>query len=105
MEAQQRPIGYWVKQLDQLIEDGFAAALAEHRLARRHWQVLSVLRRSPTDQAGLTVALAPFWEGTGPALPDIRDDLRQRGWLVGDSGSLTLTAAGEQAHAAVTTRV
>ena len=87
-----RPIGYWLKHLDRLIDDSFSRALAADELTRRHWQVLNTAARGPASPAELTQALEPFLRGdpaqlattvdissaarlgqprsTGPALPD-----------------------------------
>ena len=35
MELQQRPIGYWLKHLDRLIDQAAERALAEEHLTRR----------------------------------------------------------------------
>ena len=61
MELQERPIGYWLKHLDRLIEQASERALAEEHLTRRHWQIMNVLRKSPLGPAALADALRPFW--------------------------------------------
>jgi hypothetical protein len=105
MESQQRPIGYWVKELDRRIEDTFTAALAEHQLTRRHWQALTVLRQRPADLDAVTEALAPFWDGTGPAARQVLDDLVRRDWIFDDGGSFTLSEAGRQGYEVAAARV
>ena len=56
----QRPIGYWLKHLDRLIETTFSRTLAGQGLTRRHWQVLNTLAHGPASPADLTKALNPF---------------------------------------------
>jgi len=57
----QRPIGYWVKTVDRLIDDEFAAAAREVGLTRRQWQILNVLAERPgATREEIARALAPF---------------------------------------------
>jgi hypothetical protein len=46
VEENRRPIGYWLKHLDRLIEDTFERTLSMEGLTRRHWQVLNTLERT-----------------------------------------------------------
>jgi hypothetical protein len=98
----ERPIGYWLKHLDRLIEDAAERAFAEEKLTRRHWQIMNVLRQSPQDEAGLTEALSPFWTVDAVTLAEVTTELTTRGWV---TGRYALTAAGETAHAAVAEKV
>ena len=98
----ERPIGYWLKHLDRLIEDAMERAFAEKKLTRRHWQILNVLSRSPQDEAGLIKALSPFWTADAITLAEVTTDLTTRGWL---TGHYALTEAGETAHASVAGKV
>ena len=38
-----RPIGYWLKKLDRLIDEQFERQLSEAGLSRRQWQLLNLL--------------------------------------------------------------
>ncbi|HEU4909957.1 MAG TPA: hypothetical protein VFT17_13930, partial [Propionibacteriaceae bacterium] len=42
-----RPIGYWLKKLDGLIDAEFERQLGEASLSRRQWQVLSLIEDGP----------------------------------------------------------
>ena len=53
MDQLQRPIGYWLKHLDRLIEASFERIFADEGLTRRDWQVLSTLDAAPMDDGGL----------------------------------------------------
>jgi len=98
----ERPIGYWLKHLDRLIDGAMDRAFADEGVTRRHWQILNILRRSPHDAAGLTDALRPFWTDDAITLDEVTGDMARRGWL---TGTYTLTPAGEAAHAAVERKV
>ena len=101
-----RPIGYWLKHLDRLIDDSFSRALAADELTRRHWQVLNTAARGPASPAELTQALEPFLRGDPAQLATTVDDLIRRGWVSRDQHDrLCLTAAGRTAHQVTRQRV
>ena len=102
----ERPIGYWLKHLDRLIEAALERAFAEHKLTRRHWQIMNVLRESPQQQAGLTEATRPFWGPGAITLDEVTSELTRRGWLTQDNtGRYALTPVGQAGHAAVEQKV
>ena len=102
----ERPIGYWLKHLDRLIEAAAERAFAEEKLTRRHWQIMNILRESPQNAAGLTRAIRPFWGPGAITLDEVTGELARRGWLTqDDAGRYTLTPAGQAGHAAVETKV
>jgi hypothetical protein len=98
----ERPIGYWLKHLDRLIDDAMDRALVAEGVTRRHWQVLNILRESPADAAGIRDALRPFLTEGASTLDEVTGDMARRGWL---TGSYALTPAGEAVHAAVRRKV
>jgi DNA-binding MarR family transcriptional regulator len=55
-----RPIGFWLKLVDRLIDEQFAHTLDEHGVTRRQWQLLNVLAQRPATTAELDAAIAPF---------------------------------------------
>jgi DNA-binding MarR family transcriptional regulator len=55
-----RPIGFWLKLVDRLIDEQFASTLEEHGVTRRQWQLLNVLSREPATVMHLDAAVAPF---------------------------------------------
>ncbi len=104
--ATERPIGYWLKHLDRLIEAAAERTFAEEKLTRRHWQTMNVLREFPQDAVGLTRAIRPFWGPGAITLDEVTGELARRGWLTqDDAGRYTLTLAGQAGHAAVETKV
>jgi DNA-binding MarR family transcriptional regulator len=97
--ASRRPIGYWLKHLDRLIEDTFSRTLAEQGLTRRHWQVLNTLARDPASPAELTKALEPFLGDDQAGQAAVVADLIRRDWASPDQdGRLRLTGHGRTAH-------
>ncbi len=82
--AEERPIGWWVRRLDALLEEAVDAVVTGEGLTRRHWQVLHSL-------------------ATGTELEDDVDtvvsDLVGRGWVVRlGTGRVGLTPDGAAAH-------
>lgn len=104
-----RPIGYWLKHLDGLIERQLDVTLADAGLSRRHWQVLNLLKDQPAARQAVAAALAPFWDEAGSdlaAVLDGPDGLVARDLVAVDAaGTLSLTAAGQAARGAAATRV
>jgi hypothetical protein len=95
-----KPIGYWLKHLDNLLDEQFGATLAGLDVSRRDWQVLNTLSRGQ----GLEVALAPFWAAGEPGLSEVLAALQQRGWTATDE-PLALTDAGRAAHTDLAHRI
>lgn len=61
--TEQRPIGYWVKLVDQLIDRQFERTIDDHGVTRRQWQLLNVLARGVSTVEQLDEAIAPFLAG------------------------------------------
>lgn len=122
----ERPIGYWVKLLDRLIDESFDSVLGDTGLGRRHWQLLNVVGAEPTSRADIDRALAPFRaertrrdrpgayrDRTDPRddQPDVGitaalDDLHRLGWArATPDGRWALTAAGTAAAETLRERV
>lgn len=87
MKPEDRPIGYWLRELDRRIEDAFVSTLDAAGLRRRHWQVLNGL--GPDD---------PFWGPGEQPYANVVADLTRRGWVTPDGA---LTPDGESARAAI----
>ena len=55
-----RPLGYWLRLVDRLIDEQFAMTLEEHGITRRQWQLMNVLAQAPASVTELDAAIAPF---------------------------------------------
>jgi hypothetical protein len=99
-----KPIGYWLKHLDNLLDEQFAATLAGLGVGRRDWQVLNTLSRGPATRQDLEAALAPFWVAGEPNLARVFKELHQRGWTTADE-PLALTDTGRAAHTELAQRI
>jgi hypothetical protein len=97
-----KPIGFWLKHLDGLIDRTFDHVLGRSGLQRRHWQVLNTVHDggAGAGRAEVAEALRPFWATHGgPSQREIVDDLMTRGWLRADGEAYALTDQGRRAHA------
>jgi hypothetical protein len=99
----QKPIGYWLKTLDRLIDENFDRALAAEGVQRRHWQILNVVKTSPASKAKIAPALDPFWTGGAIMLDEALADMTRRGWITGQEPR-QLTQGGEAALDAIRER-
>ena len=80
----QRPIGFWLKIVNQRLDDQFAATLDEHGVTREQWQSLNVLAR----------------DGASADLEDSSEELAElveSGWIVVAPSGWTLTERGQGA--------
>jgi DNA-binding MarR family transcriptional regulator len=101
-----RPLGYWLKHLDHLIEEAFEQTLAAHGLTRRHWQVLHTVAATPRSVADLEDELGLFLRDDPGSLTALVDDLTHRGWVDRtEAGRIQLTPEGRRGHGAVQRQV
>lgn len=95
----QRPIGFWVKLVDRLIDQGFDSLLQQQHLTRRHWQVLNMLAGGPRTVEEIDRQVAPFLDSRAPSARPVLEELRERGWVVSSADDRAeLSAAGHQVH-------
>ena len=94
-----RPIGFWLKLVDRLLDEGFERLLDGAGLTRRHWQVLTALQTGPVTGQELDARLAPFLDEREPTTGPVVDDLAGRGWATRTAdGRAAVTPAGAAAH-------
>ncbi len=91
----ERPIGWWVKRLDALLEEALDSVVAAEGLTRLHWQVLHSLAGGVDQETEVVAALADL---SGDASAVVAD-LAARGWVDRPrAGILHLTTEGVAAH-------
>jgi hypothetical protein len=98
-----RPVGWWVKEADRLLDQAFDDALAGTGVDRRGWQVLATAARQPVGRADLLDALAAF--DAREVLERAVAEVAAHGWIEDTEGALRLTPAGRAQHEALRTRV
>ena len=94
--ADQRPIGFWLKLVDRLLDEQFAATLDEHGVTREQWQLLNVLARgeSPDGLPGLADDLAELSESDWVSVAPGGYQITERGH--GALDRLTNVVAGQR---------
>ena len=97
MSDDNKPIGWWLKEVDRRLEASFEQVLAADGLNRRQWQILNAARGEET----IAVAIAPFLCGDPAELAALTEPLITRGWLADDR----LTPAGRVALTELTEKV
>lgn len=97
MSDDNKPIGWWLKEVDRLLEASFEQVLAADGLTRCQWQALNAAAGPET----VATAFAPFLTGDPAELAAVVDPLVERGWLSGDR----LTPTGAAALQVLSTKV
>jgi hypothetical protein len=98
----QRPIGFWLKLVDRLIDEQFATTLDEHGVTRRQWQLLNVLSQGSASLAELDAAIAPFLAGAkdvaaAESSAEHLTELVESEWVAVDSEAYAITDRGSTA--------
>ena len=91
----ERPIGYWLKKLDRLIDEQFEQQLGEVGLSRRQWQLLNLLENGPRSAPELEGKLEPFVQDSPDELSDALSGLITRGWAESQDNVVRLTETGQ----------
>ena len=95
--ADQRPIGYWLRLVDGLIDEQFAQTLDEHGVTRMQWQLLNVLARGQASVEMLDAAVAPFLVAGGETTIDHLTELIESAWVDATPTGYELTERGHGA--------
>ncbi len=94
-----RPIGFWLKLVDRLLDEGFDRLLGGAGLTRRHWQTLTALQAGPATVQELDTSLAPFLDDQEPTTRPVLNDLVARGWAAWTADDQAAsTPAGAAGH-------
>jgi hypothetical protein len=95
--ADQRPIGYWLRLVDGLINEQFAQTLDEHGVTRMQWQLLNVLARGQASVEMLDAAVTPFLVPGGETTLDHLTELIESAWVDATPTGYELTERGHGA--------
>ena len=102
-QVPRRPVGWWLKEADALLDAAFDAALDGTGVDRRGWQLLATLARAPMRRGELLASLASF--DPPQVLGRVLDEVVSRGWVEETDGVLRLTTVGSAQQQAVGPRV
>ena len=93
--ADQRPIAYWLRLVDDLYTRRFDEDMEEHGLTRRQWQLMNLLAERPASTSELTEKLAShFDDSTGDITTEHVDELAESGWVSFDGERYALSEKG-----------
>src|SRR3954466_2664024 len=93
--ADQRPIGFWLKLVDSLIDEQFAQTLDEHGVTRRQWQLMNVMSGGGARVAQLDAAIAPFLStATAESSAEHLGELIDSGWVDDTAAGYEMTERG-----------
>jgi hypothetical protein len=101
----ERPIGYWLKKLDRLIDGQFERQLGNAGLSRRQWQILNLLQGGARSMPELQADLEPFLLDAPDELGDAVTGLLSRGWADSQNAVISLTETGEAQFGLVTANI
>jgi DNA-binding MarR family transcriptional regulator len=101
----EKPIGYWLKKLDNLIDAQFERQLSDAGLSRRQWQLLNLLEDGPRSVPDLQVELEPFLHGDASELNDALSGLVTRSWAESTDNIANLTKTGQAQFGVVKAKV
>jgi hypothetical protein len=104
MNNTDRPIGYWLKRLDRLIDGQFERQLGDVGLSRRQWQLLNLLEDGPMSVQELQTALEPFLQD-GDDLNGALLGLVASGWADSQNNIVSVTTTGHAQFGLVKTKV
>jgi hypothetical protein len=95
----QRPIGFWLKLVDRMIDERFASTLEEHGVTRRQWQLLTVLSRGAATVEQLDTAVAPFLSPADhESSAEHLGELVESGWVSQTGSGYEITERGSLAY-------
>ena len=97
--ADSRPIGFWLKLVDRLLDERFAAVLEEHGVSRGQWRLLNVVSEGGATAEEVERAVAPFQTDDGMSVSDQLAELIESDWVVFGGIEYRLTERGASAHA------
>ncbi len=101
MEVPVKPLGYWLKHIDNELEAAFDKLLAGEDVSRRQWQVLNTIASGARSVEAIDTAARPFLSPEMPTLQPIVTSLAARGWVA----DCELTPSGQEAFDGISAKV
>ena len=99
MTSKEPPIGYWIKQVDELLTKGINEIHSSFELTRTEWQVLnSIKENEKISKSELSALIRPF--ESEDSLDTTLGKLREKKILSGETEKLLLTDKGIEMHKA-----
>lgn len=97
MQTKQLPIGYWLKQADELLTKRIDDIQSSFGITRKDWQILNAIDENGLIQkSSLAHLMSPF--AASKAVNDILVKLRAEHLIEEQDEKLALTAKGKELH-------
>jgi DNA-binding MarR family transcriptional regulator len=97
MDNKKLPIGYWIKQVDQLLTDGIDTIQARFGMTRSHWQIINLLSEEPLiKKQRLLETMRPFMDQA--AAEQALAELSYKGLVAVLGDDVSLTDTGKKQH-------
>ena len=93
-----RPIGFWLKLVDTLLDERFAEVLDEHGVSRGQWRLLNVVADGGATGDDIEQAVAPFTTDEGMPVSAQLEELIESDWVQLAGSEYRLTERGAKAH-------
>lgn len=97
MQSQKLPIGYWIKQVDNILTKGIDDIQSSFGMTRTDWQVLNTVSESETIKKNELVKIMSPFLGT-PLIDDMLTNLKERHLIDENNQKLILTDKGKKQH-------
>jgi DNA-binding MarR family transcriptional regulator len=94
----QRPIDFWLKLVDNLINEQFQIILEEHGVTRREWEILRLLSVRPARESELDDVLQPFFSSSEERPTEQLAELVESGWVARTGEEVRLTELGRTSY-------
>lgn len=99
MQPKELPIGYWIKQVDELLTKGINEMQSSFGLTRTDWQILNSIKENGQNSTSELLSLMrPFVDQN--SLDSILKKFRANKLLSDETEKLTLTDRGTELHKA-----
>src|SRR5438128_2509899 len=99
MRSKNLPIGYWIKQVDELLTKRIDGIQSSFDLTRTEWQVLNLSKeKGPINRLELATLIKPFADLN--SFNTILAKFEDSQLLEAENGKLTLTGKGIELHKA-----
>lgn len=97
MQSKKLPIGYWIKQVDNILTKGIDDIQSSFGMTRTDWQILNSVSENETiEKIELTKIMSPFLDTN--LIDDILKKLKDRHLIDENNQKLILTDKGEKQH-------
>ncbi len=97
MQSKKLPIGYWIKQVDNILTKGIDDIQSSFGMTRTDWQILNyVSERETFEKIELAMIMSPFLDTN--LIDDILTKLKERNLIDEKDQKLILTDNGKKQH-------